>query len=342
MGAWILTAVFLAVGFAAAPLPVRAQEITLRQAHFMPAGSWQQTEIFLAWAGAVEQASGGRIKVDVYPAQTLGSAVDGYDNAASGVADIAWTVQGYTANRFPLSQIMELPGLFERADIGSCAFQRLYDEGDLKGEYTDTHVLFLHVHGPGHLHTRTRPVAAGADLQGLRIRQPTAVVGQLLRSLGAEPVGMPAPGIYEATQRGTIDGFLLPWEALTSFRAEEVVRHHTELGLYALAFVETMNRDAYEALPADLRAVIDGQSGLAWAVRAGAGYDRADRVGRANALARGNQMHIPAPAERAAWEAIGGTVTEHTLADLENRGLPARRVYARAQALVAECRDRLR
>lgn len=322
--------------------PVSAREITLRQAHFMPAGSWQQQELFLAWAAAVDRASGGRIGVDVYPAQTLGSAAAGYDNAVAGIADVTWTVQGYTANRFPLSQLVELPGLFDRADIGSCAFQRLYDEGDLAGEYGDSHVLFVHVHGPGHLHTRSRPVLTRADLQGLRIRQPTAVVGQLLRSLGAEPVGLPAPQIYEATQRGTIDGFLLPWEALTSFRADEVVRHHTELGLYALAFVMTMNRDAYGQMPADLRAAIDSQSGIDWAIRAGAGYDRADRVGRANALARGNQLHTPAPAEQAAWAAVGAEVTERTLAALESRGLPARRVYAKIKVLVADCRDRLR
>lgn len=339
MRGWVAVAAVVAAAVVAAP--AAAQEVTLSQAHFMPAASWQHSDIFLAWARSVGEASGGRIKVDTYPAQTLGSAVDGYDNAANGVADITWTVQGYTANRFPLSQIMELPGLFQRGDVGSCAFQKLYDDGTLKDEYRDTHVLFVHVHSPGQLHTRTRPVTTTEDLKGLKIRQPTAVVGKLLRSLGAEPVGMPAPLIYESTQRGTIDGFLLPWESLTSFRAEEVVKHHTELGLYALAFVETMNRESYDRLPADLKAVIDANSGMRWAVRAGAGYDRADTTGRANALARGNQIHTLAPAERAAWEAVGAEVTERYLSELEAKGLPARKVYEKAKAHVATCRDEL-
>jgi RNA polymerase sigma factor (sigma-70 family) len=227
---------FAAAALAAAlALPAGAEDLTF--AHFMPATSWQHEALFTAWEQAVEDASGGRLDVTVFPAQTLGKAPQGYDNARDGIADIAWTVQGYTAGRFPLSQIVELPGLFDTAEIGSCAFQKLYDSGALDAEYADTHVLFVHTHGPGHLHTRDRAVTRLSDLEGLKIRRPTAVIGQLLEELGAEPVGMPAPAIYEAASRGTIDGFMLPWEAVEGFRAYEVADHHTRFGFYALAFL---------------------------------------------------------------------------------------------------------
>ena len=103
-----------------AATPSIAAEVDMNFAHFMPAGSWQNQELFTGWAQAVEEQSGGRIKVTIFPAQTLGKAPAGYDNAKNGVADIAWTVQGYTAGRFPLSHIVELPGLFETAQVGSC------------------------------------------------------------------------------------------------------------------------------------------------------------------------------------------------------------------------------
>ena len=223
-----LAALGLLVGLSTAlPGPTRAAEVELNFAHFMPAGSWQNRELFQAWADKVKADSNGRIEITIYPAQTLGKATQGYDNARDGVADITWTVQGYTAGRFPLSQIVELPGLFDSALIGSCAFQKLYDSGALDAEYEETHVLFVHTHGLGHLHTRDKAVTTLADLNGLKIRRPTAVIGKLLAELGAEPVGMPAPRIYEAIQRGTIDGFMLPWEAVKGFRLYEVSDHHT-------------------------------------------------------------------------------------------------------------------
>lgn len=333
-----IAAALAALALATAPVgPARAAEADLTLAHFMPQTSWQNAELFQAWAQAVATASGGRIDVTVFPAQTLGKAVDGYDNATKGIADIAWTVQGYTAGRFPLSQILELPGLFETAEIGSCAFQRLYDSGALAAEYADTHVLYVHTHGQGHLHTGRTPVTRLADLRGLKLRRPTPVIGTLLAELGAEPVGMPAPGIYEAAQRGTIDGFLLPWEAVKGFRADEVADHHTDFGLYALAFVTTMNKATYEGLAPDLRAVIDAHSGMDWALRAGRGYDAADAAAKSAVLASGT-LHQIAADEAPAWQAAGARATAAYLAELDAKGLPGTATYQAVQGYVAACR----
>lgn len=325
----------------AAPVgTVGAAEVDLNFAHFMPTGSWQHQRFFTAWEQAVEEQSGGRIDVTIFPAQTLGKAPQGYDNARTGVADIAWTVQGYTAGRFPLSHVVELPGLFETAEVGSCAFQKLYDSGALDAEYAETHVLFVHTHGPGHLHTRDKAVTTLADLKGLKIRHPTQVIGQLLEKLGAEPVGMPAPQIYESMQRGTIDGYMLPWEAVDGFRVYEVSDYHTEFGFYSLAFVLTMNKDKYESLPPDLKKVIDDNSGLDWAIRAGQGFDEGDRIGKEVALENGTLYQIEG-AEREKWEAAAEDITRAYIAELEARGLPGEATYAAVQRYVAECRAAL-
>jgi TRAP-type C4-dicarboxylate transport system substrate-binding protein len=330
----------LAAAVAAVPLAATAADVTLNYAHFMPATSWQNAELFEAWATAVEEASDGAIDVAVYPAQTLGKAPDGYDNARDGIADIAWTVQGYTAGRFPLSQVMELPGLFETAEIGSCAFQKLYDSGALDAEYEETHVLFVHTHGPGHLHTVSKPVTTLAELQGLQIRRPTAVIGKLLEELGAVPVGMPAPRIYEAAERGTIDGFMLPWEAVDGFRAYEVSQHHTEFGFYQLAFVATMNKAAYERLPDELKAAIDANSGMKWALVAGRGFDAADVSGRERTLETGT-LHQIEGSERAEWQAAVERAAAAYIAELDGQGLPGTATYEAAKGFVAECKAEL-
>ena len=329
------TAIALVLGWSGA---ASAQEVTLRLAHFWPTAAPIHEEIFQAWADAVSEESDGRIGVEIYPSQTLARAPQTYDFVVSGVADIGATVQGYTANRFPLTQVIELPGLVRSARQGSCVLQSLYDEGHLDAEYADSRVLFLFTHGPGHLHTVEAPVETPEDLAGLRIRRPTAVVAQLLEELGAEPVGMPAPEIYTSLQRGVIDGAALPWEGVLSFRANEVVGQHTEIGLYSLAFMVTMNQGAYDRMPADLQAVIDNNSGLAWAARAGDMFDGADVVGEAQADEMGNTIRtIEGGHQNAAWADTLAGATEGYLADLEGRGLASRTVYDRALALTDGC-----
>jgi TRAP-type C4-dicarboxylate transport system substrate-binding protein len=332
----LATAALAALGLAFGD-PATAAEVDMNFAHFMPAGSWQNQELFNGWAKAVEEQSGGRIKVTIFPAQTLGKAPAGYDNAKNGIADIAWTVQGYTAGRFPLSQVIELPGLFKSAEIGSCAFQKLYDSGALDEEYSETHVLFVHTHGQGHLHTNGKAVTTLTDLKGLKIRRPTAVIGKLLTELGAEPVGMPAPRIYESMQRGTIDGYMLPWEAVKGFRLEEVSDQHTEFGFYSLAFVLTMNKAKYDSLPDDLKQVIDDNTGMDWAIRAGQGFDTGDEVGLEVAMATGTINKIEG-AELAQWQSAADRTAKSYLAELDAKGLPGTQTYEAVQGYVAECR----
>ncbi|GLQ05918.1 TRAP transporter substrate-binding protein [Sneathiella chinensis] len=336
-----IASIALAGGLVAGAVSAQAADVKLRLAHFMPQNSWQNDKMFMAWKKAVEEQSEGRIKVTVFPAQTLGKAPAGYDNAKNGIADIAWTVQGYTAGRFPLSQIMELPNLFDTGAVGSCAFQKLYESGALDEEYKETKVLYVHTHSPGHLHTKDTAVTTLDDLKGLKIRRPTEVIGGLLTELGAEPVGMPAPEIYANVQRGVIDGYMLPWSAVNSFRAYEVSKQHTDFGFYSLAFVTTMNKAKYDSLPDDLKKVIDDNSGMEWSVIAGGGYDAADEVGLAKIKEEGGQINIIAPEERKRWEAVADEVTKGYLAELDGKNLPGTETYNKVKGYIAECRTEL-
>ena len=327
-------------GALALAMTAGAQAETLRYAHFMSANSWQNQVIFEDWAAAVEEAAGEDLDVEVYPAQTLGKAPAGYDNAMMGIADIAWTVQGYTAGRFPLSQIMELPGLFDTGAVGSCAFQKLYDSGALDAEYDETHVLFVHTHDPGHLHTADKPVENLDDMRGLKLRRPTQVVGTLLENLGAEPVGMPAPNTYEALQRGAIDGYMLPWESVESFRLDELSGYHTEFGFYALAFVATMNKAKYEGLSPEAKAAIDANSGMEWAVTAGRGYDEAGAKVLEGLRETSTVIEL-SEEERAKWSEAAQSASDAYIAELDGMGLPGTETYAAVQGYVSECEAEL-
>lgn len=314
-------------------------ETTLRMAHLWPAGSAVNQDIYQAWAKQVEKESGGQLNVEIYPSQTLASADQAYDAAVNGIADIAVTLQGYTAGRFPLSEIVQLPGIVNSASQGACILQTLYEQGDIAGEYEDTHVLFLFTTGPAYLHTRDTEIKTPADLEGLRIRRPSEVAGEMLASMGAQPVGMPAPDIYTALQRGVMDGLSFPWEAMKVFRINELTNYHLQVPYYAGAIVATMSQDAYERLSPEMQAVIDNNSGMQWALKAGQVFDRLDKAGREEAVAQGDTIHVvDDPLSNPDWAAPLKQGTENYLERLEERGLDnAHAIYENALALRSQC-----
>lgn len=325
---------------ALAPLSsAQAAEFTIRLGHLWPAVAGPHKNLIQPWADKIEAESGGRISVEVYPSGTLAKPPAQYDAVKSGIMDATATVQGYSANRFPLTQIVELPGVAKNALNGSCILQSLLDEKLIAAEYEDTKPIFLYTHGPGLLHTKDKLIKVPADLSGLRIRRPTTVVAELLTELNAQPVGMPAPGSYPSMQRGVIDGVAFPWEAMASFRLNELANTHTEIGgLYTLSFIVTMNKNTYNALPAELQAVIDKNTGLAWAEKAGEVFDALDDVGKQQAIDAGHTIYtIEGGVENSDWKPLLDKASKTYIDALEANGLPAKQVYNRAKALAATC-----
>jgi len=329
----VLSRCLLAASIAALTAASSAQaSTTLRMAHFWPDASGINQDIFQAWADTIEEQSNGELRVENFPSQTLTQADAAYQGVVNGISDIAITAQGYTAGRFPLSQIVELPGVSDSATQGACILQTLYDDGHLQSEYDDTKVLFMFTTGPGYLHTVNHDIQSPDDLSGLRIRRPTAVAGQMLENLGAQPVGMPAPDIYTSLQRGVVDGVSLPWEGMQVFRLNELANYHTQVPFYSLAFVATMSQRSFDGLSAEQQAVIENNMGMAWSEVAGGVFDGIDATGKQAAEEAGHTIRvINNPLEHNEWAAPLQAGIEAYLSELESRGLDnARDVYEAA------------
>ncbi len=329
------------IGLAAATTAVSAQaaDVTLRVGHLWPSVAGPHTQLMQVWADTIEAESEGRIKVEVYPSGALAAPPAQYDAVKNRIMDVTGTVQGYTANRFPLTQVVELPGVVDSGKQGACVVQSLYEEGLIADEYEDTHPVFMFTHGPGGFHVKGASISKPSDLEGLRIRRPTTVVANILTDLGAQPVGMAAPESYTSMQRGVIDGVALPWEGALSFRLNELSDSHTEIGgLYTLSFIVTMNKSVYEKMSPENKAVIDANSGMEWAVKAGQVFDDLDVKGRRQAVEAGHEIiQVEGGTDNPAWTPYIDKAREAYLADLESRGLPAREVYERALELRSEC-----
>jgi len=237
-----------------------------------------------------------------------------------------------------LSQIAEFPGLSGSALQGGCILQGLYDKGLLDKEYQDTRVLYMFTTGPGTLHTRNKSVPNPDALKGLRMRNPSAIAGQVLQEAGARNVSMPAPEAYESMQRGVIDGTAFPWEAMQVFRLNELATHHTDVAIYSTAFVTAMNKNSYDRLPDDLKKVLDEHSGAEWQRKAAAVFDALDVEGREFAQKAGHEIiKVEDPMNDPEWKPVLQTVIDNYLADLKKQNNPGEDVYAAARELKAQC-----
>lgn len=331
----------LALGLAVTTSPAAAQEVTLRLHQFLPETSFVPAQILNPWIAAVEDASGGRIAIEHYPSMQLGGKPgDLVDQAVDGVVDVIWTLPGYTPGRFPRAEVFELPFLVEDAEAASAAFWEMA-QGPLAPDFTDLHLLGTWVHGPGVIHANTR-IAAPGDIAGLRLRGPSRVTTKLLEELGATAVGMPVPAVPEALSKGTIDGALLPWEVSASLKVGEIVHHHTEFSgpsIYTATFILAMNRDAYDALPADLQAAIDSVSGAGFSAHAGKVQQDEDIPSRAFAAGLGNEIVTIPAGETPLWEAAAAPVVEAWTAEAAQSGIDGAGLLDQARTAIAAHRN---
>jgi TRAP-type C4-dicarboxylate transport system substrate-binding protein len=311
-----------------------AQEIKLKFAHFVPTSHNHHMNVIVPWAEEVKRRTNGRVEVTLFPGASLCKPTQGYECVKSGLADIAWHVTGWTPGRFPMTSVLELPFMERSTAAGSQMLADLWDKY-LKKEYDDVHLLYLHTHPPGHFHTHSKPIRTLEDFKGMKIRIPTAVIGDMVEVLGGTKVGIPATGIYEAMSQKVVDGFGMPFEALPPFRLHEVSKYHTEVSLYTSTFATFMNKARYESLPADVRKVIDettSPAGGYWR-KIGESWDKAEVNARKVVSDRGGEIYVVPKEERRRWRNAVKALDEKWAAAVEAKGLPARALLRDARAL---------
>ena len=225
----------------------QAQEITLKVSHFWAPGAMAPIKVIGPWCDKINKESGGKLKCQIFPAMQLGGTpAQLFDQAKDGVADIVYTLPGYTAGRFPLMEAFELPFMNLNAEASSQAVWEYYlTTPAVQQEFAGVKTLMFHTHDEGYVHTRDKQIKTLADFKGLKMRAPTRQTNKLLSKLGATPVSMPLPAIPDAISKGVIDGFMLPWEVIPSVKLHEMVKFHSETdrkerALYSAVFIMAM------------------------------------------------------------------------------------------------------
>lgn len=311
-----------------------AEAREMRVSSFEPPVGFYSSKVLQPWIEKMNGQLSEASRFKLYPGSILGGAPAQAELVAKGVADVALVVPNYTPGIFPLSSIVELPGIAPNAKTGANVMTTLYEEGALATEYKDYKVIALFSTAPYRIFTKDEGARSPDVLNGMKVRTPSPFISTMTSMLGGTGVSIPAPQVYENLERGVVGGAVWASDAYKTFRLYEVAPKLTLTRITASPMAILMNRKTYEALPESDRKAIDEFSGrlaAEWIAGVIEEYDAAVQAEmRANPKVEVIDL---TPAEQQAWEAALAKAPDTWVSGLGDKADAARKAIERAKAL---------
>ncbi len=316
----------MAAGLLAAPAPAAAQDskpVTLRFSHWLPPVHVVAKGGIQKWVELVEKDSNGTIKIQIFPAQQLGSAKDHYDMAKDGVADITFFNPGYQAGRFPVAGAGELPFLISDPEAASEVFHKWYMDYAAK-EMPDIKVCNVYLFAPGAIHSK-KPIKVPADMKGVKARAAQATLAKVFTELGGASVAIAVPEVREALERGVVDAVTAPWGSMIRpWNLDKPVKYSLDMSFYSGVLIHGMNKAAYDKLSPEQKKVIDAHCTPEWSRKLAANWAAAEKKGYAEMKAQPQRVvYTPTKAEVKQWQDAMAPVTQQWKDSVKKRGVDA-------------------
>lgn len=299
--------------------------------HFLPGNHPIHTDVIAKLKEDLEAQTDGRITMEIYDNNQLGAPGAQYDMAVTGEADMALSVHAYSAGRFPVTTIIDLPFLVPSAEKGGEIFWKLYEEFEpLQEEHSETTPLFLFSAEPAQILSPEKKIEKPEDLEGLRVRTPSPAGAAMLQALGATPVSMPMGEVFEALERGAIDAAMAPLSTVADYSFHEVVKYVTVGNFSATPFFAVMNTEAYNSLSDSDKELLNSLTQLDMSMHAGNVFDQAGENGYTVGKENGVEYIELSGESLQAWEDAFQPIIEQWIADMAAEGVPAQEMYDRA------------
>lgn len=318
----------------------QSPQVTLKLHHALAPIAHAHTKLLTPWAKGIEHESGGRIRIVIFPSMQLGgTAAQLFDQARDGMADIIWTAPGSQPDRFPGIEVFELPFVADRHAAANCRALNDLHAAHLSKEFADVQPLGFFANDGGVLHT-TKALKRADDIRGLKIHPSTRLCGEALKAMGAQPIEMPLSQVGEALNRKVIDGCVAPWGSVPSLRAHELTKFHTAFAgaptFSTRVFLLAMNKGKYDALPPDLKGIIEKNGGANAAKLAGAMWD--EEAVSVEEMVRKREHNISEVSDHDVlrWHKQCEPVTQNWLKAAKERGLNGEKILADAKSLAAK------
>ncbi len=338
---------FLAATAAAVAAPAfirqswaQTPEVELKLHHFLGPKAPAHTKMLEPWAKSIMDASSGRVKIEIFPAMSLGGAPPQlFRQVADGIVDIVWTVNGYTPGLFPRSEAFELPTVFTNDIAATNLAMRDMFDAHLAPEFEAVKVLFMHVHAGQAFHMANKLVRSPDDTKGLELRVPGPTGNAVVEAMGAIPVTMPVPDLPQALSTNAVDGALIPWEIIAPLQLFETTKYQIEgpgsdrFG--TTTFQVSMNKGRWDALPDDLKEIFTKHSGEDWLREVANIWRASDDSGIKLAVEKGNEHVVLTQPEMDAFNGVLAPVVDKWVEDQKGNFDSAALVAAAKAAIAA-------
>ena len=319
------------------------EPITLTLHHFLSSNSPPHKVLIVPWAKKLEQMSGGRIKVEIFPSMSMGGKPNElYKQAKNGSADIVYTIAGYTPGVFSRTEIFELPIIHTNSSLRTAlAIKENFDL--IKDDFRKVKPLLVALSGPYQLHTSEKKISKASDIKGLKLRSPSRTGAWYIEELGAEPVGMPLPTVPQALSKNAIDGTVLPMEIFPAFKFQQLTKYTTEIqgggGFGGSVLLLLMNRDKFDSMPKDLQDILEKSAGIDLIKKFAKFADDFVSIGKNLQIKSGGEVNTLNKKETAKLDEAGKRVVQRWIKEVKGKGIDGQKIVDAVQKSIQKIKN---
>jgi len=306
-----------------APAPAPADQIVLRVAYHEPAGS-SFDQAWQAFDKDLQEKTGGAARLELYPGEQLGKGADMVSMIVNGVTDIGWIAIAFFPGQFPVAEVLNLPMI--GAPSGKVAAKSLWDFYEtspvMQEEFAQgMHLLCFCASSPQFISTSKAKVSAPSDAKGLKLRVAGSLPSKYIESIGGSPVAMTPPDMYEAVEKGVLDGMVFDWNGINSFKLTEVLYYSMNMTMVTVPHAIAINQATWDSLPADIQQALNELGGAPGSERFGGAIDAPSETVLAGFKALdGREMIDVSSDDKAKWKDAAGPIWDSWVSDMTAAG----------------------
>ena len=313
---------------------VQAEDKELRISFWVPP-SHALVTAFEDWGRSLSDATGGTLTTTMFPAQQLGKAVDQYDMARDGIAEMTMVAPAYNSGQFPIILLKEVPFIFKNSTSGVRALHEWYlDYAEL--EMPEVKVCVMGMHHPATLHVKDKQIRVPSDMDGTKLRTAGATMVAYVSGQGAATVQAALPEIREMVERGVVEGVTFPWD-LSVASIQDSLTYHVDLPIYIGAQVFVVNKDFYASLDDSQKTALDDHCTPEWSEKISTPWASAELAARDALIA--DPKHIvyqPTAEEVQQWVDAAAPIRERAVKGVARFGLDGNQLLDDLKAKLAE------
>ncbi|MBN2060463.1 MAG: TRAP transporter substrate-binding protein [Deltaproteobacteria bacterium] len=276
---------------------------------------------FMPWIDQVFKKSNGKLKIIFFPPNSIMKMNEVFEGTKAGLVDIGSSLCAQNQGKFPLIELLEMPILFSSAETASRVYWDLYEKyPEFRDQFKGTKVLWLWMSAITQIQTTKKPIRTPEDLKGMKIAGHSKGQLDAMHALGANPIEIAPPEMYLGLERGIAEGALMSFVGAKGVKVFDVVRYSTKADLQAVSFYSVITPKKYEALPPDIKNVLDEMTGAYFSRECGATLDRSDEEVIADVKKQGIDIYVVPPDEKEKWVEAVMPVREAMFKAVEAKG----------------------